>query len=54
MESKPKLSSTKEKTIMTFPSTVLFGSGSGDPGGGSGGRKRPTKKAAKKKPAAKK
>jgi len=38
---------------MMFPSTILFGTGSGDPGGsayGRGGRKkRPTKKAAKMK-----
>ncbi len=39
---------------MTFPSTILYGAGPGDPGGGGGGRKRPTKKPTKKKPAPKK
>jgi hypothetical protein len=42
--------SAQEESKMTFPSTVLFGTDTGDPGGGGGGRKRPpTKKAAKKK-----
>jgi hypothetical protein len=32
-------------TLNQFPSTLLFGSGWGDPGGGSaGGRKKPKKK----------
>src|SRR5437588_5293639 len=48
-------SQTKEKPIMMFPSTLLFGSGS-DVGGGSagGGRRKPAKKTTKKKPASKK
>ena len=41
----------KEKMTMTFPSTVLFGSGPDDPGGSKGGGKRTKKKAAKKKAA---
>jgi len=46
-------SNQRRKMTMTFPSTVLFGSGAGDPGGTKGGGKKPRKKAGKKKAAKK-